>query len=143
MAPTHDYFYRYPAENIQQMTGRCRVRVYERNNGSHIVLLTELNSNSGESITSACDRIATALVETKKLRPTTTRWIQHEPPYQGVPEVFDELRFDWKDDNIASDPKWQRLTDGQVEAMIGENVSTLSLRIGESESDWTEKIENE
>ena len=142
MAPTHDYLYRFPSDIIH-ISGRCRVRLYERNNGGHTVLLTELNSNSGESITSACDRIATGLVEAKRLQPETTRWIQHEPPYHGNPQLFDELRFTWTDDDVASDPEWQRLTDEQVEALTGESVNTLNLQIYESESDWVEKTENE
>ena len=130
MTPVHDYFYRFPPDNLQ-MFGRCRVRVYERDNGTRTVLLTELNSNSGESITSACQRIATDLAAIRGLKPKTTRWIQHDLPHGGLSHVFDELRFTWSSNNTARDPTWQRLDIAQVEALTGESLSALSRRLGD------------
>ena len=90
MKPLHDYFYRFPHE-LLRMPGRCRVRIYKRKNGTHTVLLTELNNNAGESIASACERIATDLTTARGLNPKTTRWIQHDPPQDDLPQVFEEI----------------------------------------------------
>ena len=117
MKPLHDYFYRFPNGHLG-VPGRCRVRVYKRKNGTHTVLLTELNSNTGESITSACERIATDLAAAKRLNPKTTRWIQHDPPQNDLPQVFDELQFTWDSNHTAHDPQWQSLGDEQAEAFI-------------------------
>ncbi|MBW7883181.1 MAG: hypothetical protein H3C34_11185 [Caldilineaceae bacterium] len=132
MKPLHDYFYRFPHEHLR-VSGRCRVRIYKRNNGTHTVLLTELNTNSGESIASACDRIATALVATRGLNLKTTRWIQHDPAHDDLPQVFDEVKFTWDSNNMASDPQWWRLGDEQAEALIGDSLSALSRRLGDLE----------
>ena len=142
MKPLHDYFYRFPHEHLG-VPGRCRVRIYKRKNGTHTVLLTELNSNSGESITSACERIATDLAAAKRLNPKTTRWIQHEPPQDDLPQVFDELQFTWDSNNTANDPQWQSLDDEQAEALTGDSLSALNRRLGDFEFQIEEGTEHE
>jgi hypothetical protein len=133
MKPLHDYFYRFPHEHLR-MTGRCRVRIYKRDHGTHTVLLTELNTNSGESITSTCESIATDLAASKGLNPKKTRWIQHDPPHDDLPQVFDELHFTWDSHNKASDPQWQRLNDEQAEALTGDSLSAMNRLLGDIES---------
>ncbi len=145
--PLHDYFYRFP-QRQPNIPGRCRVRIYRRKNGTHTVLLTELDTNEGESITSACDRIATHLVATRGLNPKTTRWIQQDfsedvNPQGEISEVFDELVFTWDGNQKASDPQWQRLTSEQVEALTGADMSTLSRRLGDFELQIEEKSNHE
>ena len=130
MKPVQDYFYRFPQES-SRMPGRCRVRIYRRSNGSHIVLLTELDASAGESISSACDRIATDLAAKKGLNPKTTRWIQQELAHDEQPEVVDEVQFTWDSDFTAGDPQWLRLDDEQVELLTGQSRSILGLRLGE------------
>ncbi|MFN3333808.1 MAG: hypothetical protein ACK47M_14975 [Caldilinea sp.] len=130
MKPLYDFFYRFPRDYLQ-MSGRCRVRIYPRNRNAHTVLLTELSTNAGESISSACERIATDLAVTKRLNPKTTRWIQHDPTRDDQPEVCDEVQFTWDGDFTASDPQWQRLDDEQIEALTGESLSALSRRLGD------------
>ena len=142
MKPLYDYFYRFPNGQLG-MPGRCRVRIYKRKNGTHTVLLTELNSNVGESITSACERIATDLAETKRLNPKTTRWIQHEPPQDDQPQVFDELQFTWDSNNSAHDPQWQSLDDEQAETLTGNNVEALNRPLGDFELQGEEGIGDE
>jgi hypothetical protein len=132
MKPLHDYFYRFPHEHLR-MPGRCRVRIYKRQNGAHTVLLTELNTNSRESIASACERIATDLAAVRGLNPKTTRWIQHDPPHDDRLQVFDELQFTWDSHHTASDPQWRHLGDKQAEALTGDSLSALNRRLGDLE----------
>lgn len=135
MKPLYDYFYRFPHEPLQ-VPGRCRVRIYKRNNGAHTVLLTELDTNPGESITSACARIATNLASVRGLNPKTTRWIQHNAP-DDLPDdalpIFEEVQFTWDGNHTACDPQWQRLGDEQAETLTGNRLSALNWRLGDGE----------
>ena len=130
MKPSDDYFYRFPHEN-RQISGRCRVRIYQRSRGAHTVLLTELDNNSGESIASASERIVTNLVAARRLNPKTTHWIHHELADGDLPQAFDELRFSWDEDNTASDPQWHSLNVEQAEALTGDSLSAMSRRMGD------------
>lgn len=130
MKPLHDYFYRFPSEP-HQVPGRCRVRIYRRKNGAHTVLLTELDTNTGESIAGACERIATNLAAVRELNPRTTRWIQHDPPRDDLPQVFEELQFTWDSDNTAHDPQWQPIDDEQAETLTGASLDDLERRLGD------------
>lgn len=138
MKPLYDYFYRFPSEQIS-MRGRCRVRIYERKTNANVVLLTELDSNSGESIASACERIATNIAATKGLSPKTTRWIYHDPPHDDLPQVFDEMLFTWDSNNKASDPQWQVMEDEQAEALTGELLGALNRPLGDLETQFEEE----
>ncbi len=142
MKPLQDYFYRFPSDQLR-MTGRCRVRIYKRTNGSHTVLLTELNANVGESIASACERIVTNLAAVKGLNPKTTRWIQHEPPQDGLPQTFDELQFTWDSKHTASNPQWQTLGDEQAEVLTGESLSSINRQLGDIGFRVEEETEHE
>ncbi|MBP7964065.1 MAG: hypothetical protein KA003_18935 [Caldilineaceae bacterium] len=133
MKPLIDYFYRFPSNHLYNMPGRCRVRIYKRKNGAHTVLLTELDVNSGETITNACERIATDLTSARKLNAKTTRWIQHDPPHDDLPHVFEEVQFTWGSRKTATDPQWQQLSDEQAEALTGESVSALNRHLGDFE----------
>ncbi len=142
MKPLYDYFYRFPYEYLR-VPGRCRVRVYKRNNSAHTVVLTELNTNSGESVASACERIVTDLAAAKGLDPKTTRWIYHDPPHDDLPQVFDELQFTWDSSNTASDPQWRHLDDEQAEALTGDSRSALNRRLGDSGFQVEERTDHE
>ena len=130
MKPLHDYFYRFPSEP-HQVPGRCRVRIYRRKNGTHTVLLTELDTNTGESIAGACERIATNLAAVRELNPKTTRWIQHDPPHDDLSQIFEELQFTWDSDNAAHDPQWQPIDDEQAETLTGASLDDLERRLGD------------
>lgn len=142
MKPLYDYLYRFPSVPYQ-VQGRCRVRIYRHKTGTRAVLLTELDSNPGESIAGACDRIATDLVATRALNPKTTRWILQDPPRDDLPQVFEEIQFAWDDRGWASDPQWQPLTEAQVETLTGDSLAALNRRLGEVGVQTEAKSENE
>jgi hypothetical protein len=116
------------------------VRIYKRKNGTHVVLLTDVSNNTGESITTASARIATDLVTRWKLNPKTTRWIQHTPPQADLPSEFAQLLFTWDTNKIADQPRWQPLTTEQVEVLTGETLSALNRRLGDFEVSKEERI---
>jgi len=142
MKPLYDYFYRFPSVPYQ-VQGRCRVRIYRRKTGTRAVLLTELDTNPGESIAGACDRIATDLAATRALNPKTTRWIMQEPAHDALPQVFEEVQFTWDDRGRASDPQWLSLTDEQVETLTGDTLASLNRRLGEVGVQAEERNERE
>ena len=137
-----DYYYRFQDKQLH-MPGRCRVRIYRRGNGTHTVLLTESATNTGESITGSCERIAMDLAMRNNLNPKTTRWIQHELPHHDpsydslpqddLPQVFDELRFTWSSDGRASDPHWQHLSEAAAMALTGVSLSAMARQMGVSD----------
>lgn len=141
----YDYYYRFRDKQLH-MPGRCRVRIYKRRNGTHTVLLTELATNTGESITGSCEFIATDLAMRKGLNPKTTRWIQHDLPDQyssqddptngDLPsdtpnQVFDELKFTWSGDDHASAPQWQHLSAEEAMTLTGDSLGGLARQMGD------------
>ncbi|MBX2998881.1 MAG: hypothetical protein KF893_10255 [Caldilineaceae bacterium] len=139
MPSFQDYIYRFPRESYQ-LSGRCRVRIYKRKNGSHIVLLTDVSNNTGESITTASARIATDLLARWNLNPKTTRWIQHTPPEADLPAEFAHLTFTWGADKRAEAPQWQPFTAEQVERLTGEPLNALNRRLGDFDLKKEERI---
>jgi hypothetical protein len=132
MKPIHDYFYRFPQDQMRA-AGRCRVRIYKSKNGIHTVLLTELRNNRGESIAAASDRVATDLVMRWGLNPKTTRWLEHIPPDGDHPQEFDELKFTWDDGKIAHTPEWRSIKSEEAEALTGESLDALNRAMGDFE----------
>jgi hypothetical protein len=146
-----DYYYRFQDMQLH-MPGRCRIRIYKRRNGAHTVLLTELETNIGESITGSCERIATDVVLRTALNPKTTRWIQHELPHhdptfdglpqEDLPQVFDELRFTWSTDLRASAPHWQHLSEAEAMALTGDSLSAIARQMGDRDEPSGEETED-
>lgn len=130
MKAIHDYFYRIPNPHPIK-TGRCRVRMYKAKNGAHIVLLTELTSNTGESVAAASDRIATDLVMRWGLNPKSTRWLEHVLPQDGHAAEFGEWKFTWGKDRVASDPQWKELDSAAVEELTDETLASLNRALGD------------
>lgn len=147
MELTTDYLYRFP-QNQLGAAGRCRVRLYKSKNGAQTVLLTELNSNLGESIAAAMDRIANDLAVRWELSPKTTRWIEHIPAQDGQPEEFGELKFTWNQGKTVGEPQWRELTGEEVEILTGDTLDAINRPIGEIKAtiewgsrDTTDKLE--
>jgi hypothetical protein len=54
------------------------LRIY-KHRGRHVVLLSEIANNPGQSITASSHIIATGLAARYRLDPKATRWIEHFP----------------------------------------------------------------
>jgi hypothetical protein len=129
----HDYIYRFPLDRMH-MAGRCRVRIFQPETGGPTVLLSELNQSPGESIASACDRIATNLVARWQLNPRTTRWLQQEATPEDSSR-FDEVTFAWEDRNTATKPQWRVASDNRVYSLTGMTLNALDRRLGDPGSE--------
>jgi hypothetical protein len=112
-----EQIYRYRSLATQRQ-GYCRLRIYNRR-GNHLVVLTEVPNNPGQSITAASEVIATGLVKRYRLNPTTTRWLEHWPAdprdAQSV-AAYAAVTYRWQD-GVASSPRWQNLSLKRAEAM--------------------------
>lgn len=109
----------------------------------YTVLLSELSSNAGDSITSACESIVTDLVTVKNLNPKKTRWIQHDLPHDGEASKFDEIRFTWHKNEVATDPEWFELEIEQTEALTGSSADELNRRLGSVPEVGQEEVSNQ
>lgn len=114
-----DQIYRYRSLAAQRQ-GYCRLRIYARRSG-HVVLLTEVANNPGQSITAASDVIATGLAARYHLDSATTTWIEHWPSDTRdklSKDSYASVKYTWKD-GVASSPRWRHLALEQAEAMTG------------------------
>jgi hypothetical protein len=113
-----DQIYRYRSLAAQRQ-GYCRLRIYNRR-GNHLVVLTEVANNPGQSITAASEVIATGLVKRYRLNPATTRWIEHWPADtrdEQSEASYAAVKYDWQE-GVATSPHWQALSLERAEAMM-------------------------
>lgn len=79
------------------LDGRCRVRVYAPDvpEDSHVVVLTELRDNPGQSVLDCVEQLAASVIMENGLRPANTVIIQHyESATQGdVGGIYDLVTF--------------------------------------------------
>jgi hypothetical protein len=114
-----DQIYRYRSLAAQRQ-GYCRLRIYARGS-SHVVLLTEVPNNPGQSITAASEVIATGLVKRYRLDPAHTFWLEHWPADNNdtlTQDAYASVKYTWQD-GLATDPHWRQLTLEQAEAKTG------------------------
>lgn len=113
-----DQIYRYRSLAAQRQ-GYCRLRIYNRR-GNHLVVLTEVANNPGQSITAASEVIATGLVKRYRLNPATTRWIEHWPADTRDKQSeasYAAVKYTWQE-GVASSPRWQGLSFERAEEMM-------------------------
>lgn len=114
---------------------RCRVRIYEPLDGrdSVVVVVSELASNTGTSITNAAEVIAAEVAHAYRL-PTPLIYIEHYPPEatNGI-ETFELVVFhSWGSREIAGvpgelireigRPTFKRLDRAAVETLIEQEL---------------------
>lgn len=111
---------------------RCLLKLWDNEDGA-VVMMVELLDNPGQSVTNACEEIATRAVADFGLTPAQTRWFEHYPEERAFrhgkerilsKETFDEIEFHWMKDglgrDIASTPQWHRVSREEVELLVGE-----------------------
>jgi hypothetical protein len=137
-----DRIYRYRGEWGER--SHCRFRLYEQP-AQTVVIATELPDNPGTSVTTFAEYLATMICTQYELLPERLRWIEHHPgrgAHGRRVESFDLVTFTFRSDpppwlshvswNLAyrqrpslfhfTDPRWQRITREEVEALIGERL---------------------
>ncbi len=120
--------------------GRCRVRVYEPeaenpNNrfvdDHYVVVLSEEPDNTGQSVTSAIERLAGEVILDNALPPNGTVVIEHYPAESRPPggaETFDLVVFDRRAPRDRAgerllelgEPEWSPIDRQAVETLLGQ-----------------------
>ncbi len=116
----------------------CRVRVYEPDEperDAHVVVASEMASNTGTSITNAAEVVAAGVAHAYRL-PTPLVYIEHYPPAatDGRAETFDLVVFaHWDTREIArvpghlvreiGSPEWRRIDRRSVEILVGQQLA--------------------
>ncbi len=114
--------------------GRCRVRIYEppAEGDHHVVVLTEIPGNTGQSVTNAIEQLAGEVILANALPSTQTVVIEHYPAESHPPEkeTFDLVTFEhanpepvlragvWKVE--LGEPEWKRVDRKTVETLVGQ-----------------------
>lgn len=124
------YHYHHPTTGAP---AHCGLRIYAGPAG-RVVVLTELGSNPGISVTNAAAEIATGLAAMYRLDPVTTTWIEHYngDSYKGrnrIDDTFDEVKFLWRG-GVATDPNWRRLTLPELRDLVTEPQRGRRRRYG-------------
>jgi hypothetical protein len=118
----HIYLYR----GFHACLSYCWLRIYTTP-GQSVVLATEMPENPGTSITNAPERLSMEVTRTFRLALDTLTWIEHYPERQGshghplLPESFDQVTFTHTAQGLQC-PEWHRLSQAQVEAMLGQTL---------------------
>jgi hypothetical protein len=130
--------YTHPYTGYHGFPAHCHIRIYDHNQKT-IVVATELEDNTGTSITNMAEYIATD-IWVDLGRPPLERfmWIEHYPErgiIAGRPTIkedFDMVTFEqttWKFGEpdhqadypqVLREPKWKHITKDELERLIGE-----------------------
>ncbi len=114
--------------------GRCRVRIYEptEDGDHHVVVLSELADNRGQSVTHAIEQLAGEVILANALPSSETVDVEHYPAEAHPPnaETFDLVTFARTDPEPAlragawalefGEPSWLRIDRETVETLIGQ-----------------------
>ena len=104
----------------------CHVRIFDRGAQPPVVILTEIASNPGASVTNASEYIATELRSRHSLlRSTNPVWIEHyngESYTEGLfaPDRFGTIAFAWDANRAAyRSPEWRPLAASELQTLLG------------------------
>lgn len=102
---------------------RCGLMVAEGKEKT-IVIVTELPDNPGTQITSVSPDLARQICEAHNIQPEKLVYIEHSPDMGSRLSFYDEsfFKIDFElTDGIFSSPKWNKITQQQVEELIDSN----------------------
>jgi hypothetical protein len=124
---THPEFNRYMDRYFDykgqwDSPSRCGLKVVKREDGKTLAIATEIyRQNPGTPVTEWCAPLATQVMKELKIEPENFIFVEHTPDLKSkltfYGESFDLVSFDWEQDKFIN-PKWTRLTPGQVNKMM-------------------------
>ena len=80
MKKTHDYIHYY--RGYWSEGGKCRIRIYQEDGCTPVVICSQLPDNDNTSITNMAEYIAAEVVREHEL-PTPLAWVEHYPEHEG------------------------------------------------------------
>lgn len=103
---------------------KCGLLVMRRLDGKVLVIATEIyRQNPGTPVTEWCAPLATQIMQSLDCTPENFIFVEHTPDLKSklsfYEETFDLLQFEWNGEGF-SNPKWERLTNEQVNQMMDE-----------------------
>ena len=84
--------------------------------GKRVIIITELDSNRGPSVTNVSEHIATDVINSKGWAPADCLWVEHyaTTPKRDAPATWDGINYTWmlRDGRwVASSPVWSPMSD--------------------------------
>lgn len=117
-----DCYYDYPGQ--WDSPSKCGLRIIRRKDGMTLAIATEIyRQNPGTPVTEWCAPLATSIMHDLECTPDRFIFIEHTPDLRSrlafYEETFDLVNFEVSGQDLVN-PRWSRLTPGQVDAMMEE-----------------------
>jgi hypothetical protein len=87
---THDYIHYY--RGYWSDGGRCRIRIYQVDGRTPMVICSQPLDNDNTSVTNMAEFLAAEVIQEHKL-PTPLAWIEHYPEHKGKSGEYSLVRF--------------------------------------------------
>jgi hypothetical protein len=115
-----DHYYNYPGQ--WDSPSKCGLKIVKRKDGKTMAIATEIyRQNPGTPVTEWCAPLATRIMVESNCSPDHFIFIEHTPDLGSklafYEETFDLVSFEVTGQNLVN-PKWSRITPGQVDAMM-------------------------
>ncbi len=135
---THDYIHRY--RGYWSDGGKCRIRIYQEQGGSPVVICSQLPENKNTSVTNMAEYLAAEIIDEQGLA-TPLTWIEHYPQHRGKPGEYSLVRFSfWERTEVClggvwrwrvGSPRWSPVRPVEVQAAFsggGTHTSAVEPR---------------
>jgi hypothetical protein len=128
---THDYVHYY--RGYWSEGGKCRIRIYQEDGQTPVVICSQLPDNHNTSVTNMAEYLAAEVIREQSL-PTPLTWIEHYPEHEREVGEYSLVRFTcWELKELCiggvwrqriGAPGWAPLCRKDVRMLIGEGTSS-------------------
>jgi hypothetical protein len=130
---THDYIHHY--WGYWSDGGKCRIKIYQEEGQSPMVICSQLPDNDNTSVTNMVEYLAAEVIEEHCLS-TPLTWIEHYPQHEGEIGEYSLVRFSsWELTEVCLGgvwrlligvPSWSHLRSEEVEFFLRDRASEQS-----------------
>jgi len=109
--------------SLNRSAAHCRLRLFKTGDEdiTHIALLTESGSNTGQSITDAIEIVCTEAANEFMLNPTSVIWVEYHNAKSK--RQFEYVTFSAVNDLggvvVLSRPSWRQTNQSEIEFLVG------------------------
>ena len=131
MKKIHDYIHYY--RGYWSEGGKCRIRIYQEDGQTPVVICSQLPDNANTSVTNMAEYLAAEMVEEHNL-PTPLIWIEHYPEHEGGIGEYSLVEFScWESREVCLGgvwryrvglPGWTTLSPADVGMLLKSNPPT-------------------
>ena len=90
MKKTHDYIHHY--RGYWSDGGKCRLRIYQRDGSTPVIICSQLPNNHNTSVTNMAEYLAAEVIGVHGLT-TPLVWVEHYPEHEGEIGEYSLVRF--------------------------------------------------